>query len=86
MTEAGYWTKELRRMYDQHYPELDHKDCANIADLLEEMTEEIDKRFTMDEIRGAWKEQNEYMGPLYEVENLNYFIRSLREQKEKESE
>ena len=51
MTEAGYWTKELRRMYDQHYPELDHKDCANIADLLEEMKGEIDR---LERINKGW--------------------------------
>lgn len=32
--EIDYWIKELERMEERHLPELDHKDCGDIAELL----------------------------------------------------
>lgn len=31
---AKYWVVQLERMYHNHFPELDHKDCNDIADTL----------------------------------------------------
>lgn len=36
-----YWINELLRMEDQHYPELDHKDCGELAELLKELLEAV---------------------------------------------
>ena len=37
--EVEGWIHDLRIMEDNHLPELDHKDCGILADLLEEIIE-----------------------------------------------
>jgi hypothetical protein len=32
-----YWIRALGKMEDRHCPDLDHKDCGEIAEILEEM-------------------------------------------------
>lgn len=34
MDEMEYWIKKLYEMEEKHLPELDHKDCGIIAELL----------------------------------------------------
>jgi len=34
---VDYWIRELKKMEDRHCPTLDHKDCGEIAEILEEM-------------------------------------------------
>jgi len=38
-----YWIRALGKMEDRHCPDLDHKDCGEIAELLEWMQSELNR-------------------------------------------
>ena len=37
-----YWIDELKKMEDKHCPEVDHKDCGEIAELLFSLMKEVE--------------------------------------------
>lgn len=41
--QIDYYIKDLEKQYDQHYCNLDHKDCYELAQILREVRDSRDK-------------------------------------------